>query len=170
VPGTPPVSSPDPADASTGLSARKGRGSQPVRSHTGPPGDADRRRLAAEAAATIRELEATRLDLFSAYLHLWDDSSTTADPPAETAILALLDRYWRSHRRLLEIEIERPPQVPLRRSRKSMSGLHPPHWQHDITWELWRSLDQRYLFWSDPIPRLDPPSRRKNSDRLSQEL
>lgn len=106
-------------------------------------------RLAARTAATIRELEATRLDLFSAYLHLWDDASTTPDPETETASLALLDRYWRSQRRPLKIAVERPPKGRSRKS--SMTGLHPPRWEN-ITWALWRSLDERYLFWSDPVP------------------
>lgn len=137
--------------------SRKGGDPTPRDRQRGTPVMEIDHRLAARTAATIRELEDARIDLFSAYLHLWDDASTTPDPEAETASLALLDRYWRSQRRLLQIAVERPPKGPLRRSRKdSMSGLHPPHWKHYITWELWRSLDQQYLFWTDPIPRADP--------------
>jgi hypothetical protein len=41
--------------------------------------------------------------------------------------------------------------------------LHPPLWKDEVTWELWQTLDRRYLLWSDPLPSPNQPL-------LSQEL
>jgi hypothetical protein len=86
-------------------------------------------------------------------LHLHDNSNTSMNPEVQAASLALLDRYWRSRQRLPEMAGERPPKPSPRRKRRAIAAqLHPPLWKHDVTWELWQTLDQRYLFWSDPIP------------------
>jgi hypothetical protein len=121
-------------------------------SHDRNPGapltDTDRR-LGAETAETLRQLEMVRRELLHEYLQLHGDSNTSTNPEVHAASLALLNRYWRSRQRLPEMASERPSK-PRRRRRAIAAQLHPPLWKHEVTWELWQTLEQRYLFWSDP--------------------
>jgi hypothetical protein len=115
------------------------------------------RRLGAETAETLRQLEMVRRELLNEYLHLHGDSNTSMNPEVQAASLALLDRYWKSSQRLPEMVSERPSKPSPRRSRRAIADhLHPPLWKHEVTWELWQTLDQRYLFWSDPPSSPDP--------------
>ena len=136
------------------------------------------RRLAAETAATLHELEVARLDLLGAYLHLRRDSSPSPNPEVQAASLSLVDRYWCSHQRLLEIDVERPPKSAGRRRHGIRSQLHGPLWEHEVTWEFWRRLDPDFLFWSDPLPadpsnlsqQLWPVATTLSNDNRAQEL
>ena len=131
------------------------KGAEPA-SHDRNPGalltDTDRR-LGAETAETLRQLEMVRRELLHEYLHLHADSNTSTNPEVHAASLALLNRYWRSLQRLPEMASERPSKP---RRRAIAAQLHPPLWKHEVTWELWQTLEQRYLFWSDPPSSPDP--------------
>ena len=124
-----------------------------------PLTDTDRR-LGAETMATLRQLETLRLELLNEYLRFESDSTATRNPEVQAASLVLLDRYWRSRQRLLEMTTERTSKASSRRAKAVQ--LHPPAWKHEVTWELWQTFDQRYLFWSDPLPS-------QNQAPLSQE-
>jgi len=108
------------------------------------------RRLGAETMATLRQLETVRLELLNEYQRFESDSTASRNPQVQAASLALLGRYWRSRQRLLEMTTERTSKSSPRRAKAVQ--LHPPAWKHDVPWELWPTLDQRYLFWSDPLP------------------
>ena len=121
-------------------------------------------RLGAETAETLRQLRTIRLELLNAYLHLHEDSNTSMNPEVRAASLALLDRYWQSRQRLPRMASERSPKPSPRPDRRAIAAqLHPPLWKDDVTWELWQTLDRRYLLWSDPLPSPNQPL-------LSQEL
>lgn len=110
--------------------------------------------LAAQTAATLQDLRATRLDLLNEYLEL-SRANLPGDnaPDTSSYSVALLDCYWRSRRRLLGINSEpHPKSLPPKRRPNVRSYLRRPPWEHDITWELWRLLDHRYLLWTDPEP------------------
>lgn len=129
--------------------SKKGAEPAPHDRNPGVPLTDTDRRLGAETVETLRQLETIRLELLNEYLHLHDNSNTSMNPEVQAASLALLDRYWRSRQRLPEMASERPSK-PRRRRRAIAAQLHPPLWKHEVTWELWQTLDQRYLFWSDP--------------------
>ena len=130
----------------------------------GAPLTATDHRLGAETAETLRQLRTIRLELLNAYLHLHEDSNTGMNPEVRAARLALLDRYWRSRQRLPRIASERSPNPSPRPDRRAIAAqLHPPLWKDEVTWELWQTLDPRYLLWSDPLPSPNQPP-------LSQEL
>lgn len=131
------------------------------------------RRLARQTATTLDDLKAVRRDLFREYLDLAGrDEVSSPNPEVRAASLALVDGYWRSGRCLLRIGSKRA-QHPLSRG-GIQAQLRPPLWEHDVTWELWRSLDRHFLLWSDPLPATGPTpgSRpcRTNSDGQSQEF
>ena len=110
-----------------------------------PLTDTDRR-LGAETAETLRQLEMIRLELLNEYLHLHDDSNTSMNQEVQAASLALLDRYWLFRQRLPEMASERPTKPSPHRTRRATADqLHPPLWEHEVTWELWQTLDQHYL-------------------------
>ena len=97
-------------------------------------------------------------------LHLHDDSNTSMNPEVRAASLALLDRYWQSRQRLPRMASDRSPNPSPRPDRRALAAqLHPPLWKDEVTWELWQTLDPRYLLWSDPLPSPNQPL-------LSQEL
>jgi hypothetical protein len=130
----------------------------------GAPLTATDHRLGAETAETLRQLRTIRLELLNAYLHLHEDSNTSMNPEVRAASLALLDRYWQSRQRLPRIASERSPNPSPRPDRRARAAqLHPPLWKDEVTWELWQTLDPRYLLWSDPLPSPNQPL-------LSQEL
>ena len=130
----------------------------------GAPLTATDHRLGAETAETLRQLRTIRLELLNEYLHLHDDSNTSMNPEVRAASLALLDRYWQSRQRLPRMASERSPKPSPRPDRRAIAAqLHPPLWKDDVTWELWQTLDRRYLLWSDPLPSPNQPL-------LSQEL
>jgi hypothetical protein len=124
-----------------------------------------------QTAGILRDLEAARRALFAEYLEMsGQDACGTRNPAIAAASLALLDCYWRACRRLPRIGSERPSSPSRCRVRRRIeTELHPPRWENEVAWALWRTLDQRYLLWSDPITKPDQP-RRKNSDRSSQQL
>ena len=130
----------------------------------GAPLTATDHRLGAETAETLRQLRTIRLELLNAYLHLHEDSNTSMNPEVRAASLALLDRYWQSRQRLPRMASERPRKPSPRRNRRAIAAqLHPPLWKDEVTWELWQTLNRRYLLWSDPLPSPNQPP-------LSQEL
>lgn len=109
-------------------------------------------RLTALTATSLQELRSERIELLREYLFLSGQRSLSrTHSDVHAATLALMDCYWRSGRRLLQIIVEPSCHPRPRRSRRDItSQMHPPKWQEEVSWEIWKTLDQRYLFWSDP--------------------
>lgn len=137
------------------------RGLQPTpySRHAGRPQAEIDYRLAAATAETLCDLKTVRRELFQDYLDLLRcEEPGSANPGVQEASLALLEGYWRDRKRLPRLGVVHRSTAVLRRPwwRGIVTQLHPPSWKHDVTWEMWDSLDRKTLYWSDPLPAEDP--------------
>ena len=126
-----------------------------------PPRTEADRQLAAETAATVRELRELQLDLFGDDLELTRRyESGSRSSAVQEAAWGLLVGYWPSQRRWLRSKREPPTKQSALVSRRS-AELHRPTWQHEVSREFWHRLNPDVLFWSDPLPCPDstPPSQ-----------
>ena len=124
----------------------------------GRPAEEIDHRLAAETTETLKDLNTLRRELFQDYLDLLRrDEPSSPNPEVQNASLMLLDCYWRDRKRLPRLGVvQRSTAVPRRCWwRGIVTAMDPPTWKKEVTWELWKSLDHKTLYWSAPLPADD---------------